>query len=159
MPRPASRFIRKLTKIQFSRLESLRDDGETSRIRHRAHAILLSYQRTTVVELAKIFQTSRQTISQWLGRWEADRFSGIADLPRPGAPTKLTEKEQQRALELLRETPQSIDRVLVEIKKKTGKQISSDTLKRIAKKSGWSWKRMRKSLSNKQDRKKFATQA
>jgi len=159
MPRPASRFIRKLTKSQVSRLESLRDDGETRRIRHRAHAILLSFQRTTVVELVKIFQTSRQTISQWLDRWESDRFSGIADMPRPGAPPKLSEKEQQRALELLRETPQSIDRVLVQIKKDTGKQISSDTLKRIAKKSGWSWKRMRKSLRNKQDRKKFATQA
>jgi len=34
-------------------------------------------------------------------------------MPRPGAPPKLSEKEQQRALELLRETPQIIDRLLV----------------------------------------------
>ena len=80
----------------------------------------------------------------------------MADKPRPGAPPKLNEKEQQRALERLKETPQSVDQALVRIKEETNKQIGSDTLKRIAKKSGWSWKRMRKSLRSKQDRKKFA---
>jgi transposase len=66
--------------------------------------------------LVKIFQTSRQTISQWLNRWESDRFDGISDMPRPGAPSKLTEEEQQRALELLRKNPQSVDQVLVQLK-------------------------------------------
>ena len=159
MPRPSSRFVTKLTKSQISRLESLRDDGETRRIRHRAHAILLSFQRTTIGELTKIFQTSRNTICSWLDRWNAECFSGIADNPRSGAPPKLTEQEQERALELLRESPQSVDVVLAQIQEETGKQISRDTLKRIAKKSGWSWKRMRKSLRGKRDQKKFAASA
>ena len=73
MPRPASRFINKLTKSQISGLESLRDDGATSRVRHRAHAILLSFQRTTIDELTRIFQTSRNTMCKWLDRWEGIR--------------------------------------------------------------------------------------
>ncbi len=148
MSRPASRFISKLTTFQIGRLESLRDDGETSRIRHRSHAILLSSEGTAIADLVKIFGTSRCTICKWLNRWEAEVLLGLADKPRPGAPPKLTEMEQQQALEWLRETPQSVDRVLVRITEEIGKTIGSDTLKRIAKTSGWSWKRMRKSFRN-----------
>ena len=154
MSRPSSRFVEGLTPTQISHLKSLQKEGETSRIRQRAHAILLSSQRTTIGDLTQIFQTSRNTICKWLDRWETEKLAGIADKPRPGAPPMLNEQEQARALELLRETPQSIDRVLLEIQKETGILISSDTLKRIAKKAGWSWKRMRKSLRSKQDQKK-----
>lgn len=157
MARPESRFIQKLTKVQVQRLEELRDDGENKRIRHRAHAILLSFQRTSVNELVKIFQTNRNTICGWLDRWEAEGFAGLADKHRSGAPPKLDEQEQVLALELLKQTPQSLTTALLELQKETGKEISRDTLKRLAKKSGLVWKRMRKSLRSKRDQKKFAT--
>ena len=157
MARPESHFIEKLTKAQVQRLEKLRDDGENKRIRHRAHAILLSFQRTSVNELVKIFQTNRNTICGWLDRWEAESFAGLADKQRSGAPPKLDEQEQVLALELLKQTPQSLTTALLELQKETGKEISKDTLKRLAKKSGLVWKRMRKSLRSKRDQKKFAT--
>ena len=157
MARPESRFIEKLTKAQVQRLEKLRDDGENKRIRHRAHAVLLSFQRTSVNELVKIFQTNRNTICGWLDRWEAEGFAGLADKQRSGAPPKLDEQEQVLALELLKQTPRSLTTVLLELQKETGKEISRDTLKRLAKKSGLVWKRMRKSLRSKRDQKKFAT--
>jgi transposase len=159
MSRPASRFVEKLSKQQIHELKKLKDHGGTPRIRHRAHAILLSHQRTSIVELAKTFQTNRLTISQWLDRWDADCLEGLADKPRPGSPPKLTEPEQAQALDLLRQTPHNPAAVLSQIKQETGKQISRSTLKRMAKKAGLVWKRMRKSLGTKQDQKKVAAQA
>lgn len=155
MARPDSRFIEKLTKAQVFRLEQYRDSGQSNRIRHRAHAILLSFQETPVNELVKIFQSNRNTICGWLDRWESEGFLGLADKPRPGAPTKLDEQEQVRAMELLAQTPQSSNTALLELQKETGKQISSDTLKRLAKKNRLIWKRMRKSLRSKRDQKNF----
>jgi transposase len=159
MPRPASRFIEKLTKRQIQKLENLKDHGDTSRIRHRAHAILLSHQGLSIVELVKIFGSTRLTISQWLDRWDASGFEDLADKPRPGSPTKLTESEHSQALDLLKQTPHNPSAVLSQIKEETGKQISRSTLKRMAKKAGFVWKRMRKSLGTKQDQKKVSTQA
>ena len=158
MSRPASRFIEKLSNRQIQKLQELKDHGPTSRIRHRAHAILLSHQRVSVVELAKIFQTNRTTISQWLDRWEADGFD-IGDKPRSGAPPKLTESELSQLLDLLNQSPHNPAAVLAKLKQTTGKQISRSTLKRIARKEGLIWKRMRRSLKTKQDQKKVATQA
>jgi len=157
MARPESRFISKLTKTQVQNLEDLRDDGANSRIRHRAHAILLSFQGTTVNALTGIFQTGRNVICRWLDRWDEEGMDGIADKPRPGAPGKLTDEEKVRAMELLEQHPRSSAKVLLEVKKETGKEISGATLKRLAKKNGLVWKRMRKSLRGKRDQKKFAT--
>lgn len=157
--RPESRFIKKLSKAQVLRLEKFRDNGENKRIRHRAHAILLSFQKTPVNELVKIFQSNRNTICGWLDRWESDGLQGLADKPRPGAPSKLDEQEQLRAMELLELTPQSSNTALLELQKETGKQISLDTLKRLAKRNRLIWKRMRKSLRSKRDQKKFDSPA
>ena len=155
MVRPVSRFIGKLTKRQIEHLECTRDYDDSKRARQRSHAILLSWQRTSVNELAKIFATNRNTICSWLDRWEAQKLDGLHDRSRSGAPPKLDEKEQARALELLELNPQNSNLVLHELEKETGKQISSTTLKRIAKKNDLIWKRMRKSLRSKRDQKKI----
>lgn len=157
MSRPESRFIEKLTKFQVERLEHSRDYDTSKRVRQRAHAVLLSFRGTSVNELVEIFSTSRNTICNWLDRWEAKKLSGLADQQRPGAPPKLTLKEQVLALNLVKKTPRSSNTVLVELEKQTGKKISSSTLKRLLKRSKLIWKRMRKSLRKKRDQKKFTT--
>ena len=156
MPRPDCLFIEKLTKPQVQQLEELRDNGAKRRIRHRAHAILLSFNGMPVNELAKVFQCNRNTVSGWLKRWEAEGIDGLDDKQRPGAPTILNDQEKIRAIELLELTPQSANSALLALEKETGKTISIDTLKRLAKKD-FVWKRMRKSLRSKRDQKKFAT--
>lgn len=157
MARPDCLFIQKLTKSQVQRLEELRDSGAKRRIRHRAHAILLSFGGMSVNELAKVFQCNRNTVSGWLNRWQTERIDGLDDKQRPGAPTKLDDQEKVRAIELLEQTPQSANSALLALEKETGKTISIDTLKRLAKKKDLVWKRMRKSLRSKRDQKKFAT--
>ena len=99
----------------------------------------------------------RSQYSDWLNRWESEGMEGLDDKPRPGAPTKLDEEEQVRAIELLEQSPQSVNTALLALQEETGKTISSDTLKRLAKNRDLVWKRMRKSLRSKRDQKKFAT--
>ena len=157
MSRPDSRFIQKLTNSQVQRLEEMRDHGGKKRIRQRAHAILLSFGKMTINEISKVFQCARNTAAGWLDRWETEGIDGLDDKQRPGAPTKLDEQEQVRAIELLEQTPQSLNAALLALQEETGKTISSDTLKRLAKKKDLIWKRMRKSLRSKRDQKNFAT--
>ena len=159
MPRPAYRFIESLTEEQVEQLQRIRDTGRTRRIRHRAHAILLSHGGKQIGEVAEIFQVSRNTASAWLDRWDTQGLEGLADKPRPGAPPKLDENEQKLALDLLTQSPQRLEWVLSQIQSRTGKEISASTLKRLARQSNLRWKRMRKSLRSKRDEKKFAITA
>ena len=159
MPRPAHRFIESLSAKQVQELQQIRDGGRTKRIRHRAHAILLSHSGKQISEIAEIFQVNRNTVSSWLDRWDADGIDGLADKPHPGAPPRLTESEQQLALELIDKSPQRLDLVLKQIQQRTGKKISMSTLKRVARRSNLRWKRMRKSLRSKRDQKNFASPA
>lgn len=132
MPRTAYRFIESLSEEQEQQLQRIRDTGKTKRVRHRAHAVLLSHSGKTIREIAEIFQVDRNTVSAWLDRWDKLGIDGLADQPHTGAPPKLTEAEQKLALEWLMETPQRIDLVLAKIEEETGKRISASTLKRLA---------------------------
>jgi transposase len=131
------------------------DHGETPRIRHRAHAILLSDSGKSVNEIAEIFETTRVTVCSWLARWEESGPEGLADGARSGAPPKLTKSEKKKVLKLIKKYPHSPKQVLNEIPRVIGKTISQTTLRRIAGAAGLRWKRMRKSLKSKRDEKEF----
>lgn len=132
MARKPSKFVNPVTSEDRETLEFLRDHGETPRIRRRAHAILLSASGRSVDEIAEIFDTSRVTVCVWFQRWEKIGPTGLGDKSRPGAPPNLTEEEQKRVLELLKEYPTRPKKVLELIKETFGKNISSRTLRRIA---------------------------
>ena len=155
MPRKPSRFVGPLTGEEKEILRYLVDHGETPRIRRRAHAVLLSDAGKTVNELMEVFETTRTTVCSWLESWEAEGPGGLADAPRSGAPPKLEDSERKVILELLKEHPHSPKQVLRRIPKVIGKTISESTLRRIARRSGLRWKRMRKSLKSRRDDDEF----
>ena len=110
--------------------------GETGRIRKRAHAILLSAAGQSINEVAKTFEVTRNTVRDWLARWERDSVCGLADAERSGKPPILTEEEQTLAVDLLKKEPRSTKTVLHQIYATTGKTISAITLRRIARRAG-----------------------
>lgn len=146
-----SRFVSNLSQADIEALTYLRDHGEKARIRHRAHAILLSHGGKSIDEIAEIFETTRVTVTAWLDRWEESGPAGLGDAPRSGAPPTLTPDEKCKVVELLKEHPHSPKQVLHKIPEVIGKTISASTLRRIARESGLRWKRMRKSAADKQD--------
>ena len=81
-----------------------------------------------------------------MGNRRCDRVTG----QKEGRPRILTGKEEERAIELIKEDPRNSKKAQSMLQKETGKKLSKWTFKRSLKRGGKSWKRMRKSLKNKQ---------
>ena len=145
------RYVKPLSESEKTELETMFRDGDSHRVRRRAHIILLSAERFTICELARVYQIDRDTVSSTLTRWEKEGIEGLFDGERSGRPPKLTKEEADEAIKCLKKDPRSIKKALAETKEKTGKEISEWTLKRLAKKAKLRWKRMRKSTKDKRD--------
>ena len=149
------RFIQRLTDEEYQSLQSLYADANSSRVRQRAHIVLLSYQRHSIDQIAAIVGVSRDTVCRALDRWDKHQFDQLADAPRCGSPPRLNVAEVELLLNLVKQSPHSPKQVLEQLHRATGKTISRTTFKEILRKAGLTWKRMRKSLKNKRDEDEF----
>lgn len=156
MGRFATRFVKPLSQDDKAWLEETWKHHASHATRCRAHTLLLSDKRRTVFELALILDVTQETIREWIDRWESRDRNGLEDDPREGGPPKLNEQEQEQAADLLKQNPQQPRVVLEQIKAKTGKTISRSTLRRLARKKGLRWKRLKRSLRKHRDNERFA---
>jgi transposase len=152
--RTPTKFVTALTAEQQTELQALMKTSP-EHIRCRAHAILLSARRYSIAQIADIYAVDRDTVSLWLRAWEEDGSAGLGDQPGRGRPPLLNDKQQAQALKIVAHDPRSPKRHLATIEKKTGKKISVDTLKKLLKKGGKTWKRMRQGLRGTRDEADF----
>lgn len=129
-----NKFITDLSDSDRTKLLECHQTSEKSRVRNRAHAILLSSESYPIDEIAAICRVHRTAVSRWLDRFSEFGAEALADLPKEGRPPILTEPEQERAIEIALTDPKFPHRQIEEIKRDTGKQISQYTLKRLLKK-------------------------
>ena len=151
----ATKFVTPLNNIQIQSLENLHKNHPSARVRMRAHSILLNSKSFNVNEIAAIYNVNRDSVSSWINSWEESGVEGLFEKPRSGAPSKLTESEIEIVKDIIINNSQSPKIILAKISKEIDKTISMSTLKRIIKKSGLRWKRLRKSLKSKRDQKEF----
>ncbi len=149
------KYITPLSQEEKKALNSLFKEHSSHLVRRRAHMLLLSAEKFSINEIARIYQVHRDTVSNTFARWEKYGIDGLDDAPRSGRPPSLSEKEEDEAIELLKKDPRSIKKALIATKEKTGKEISQWTMKRIARKRTMRWKRMRKSTKGKRDKVAF----
>jgi transposase len=72
----------------------------------RARIITASWDGASVSELAERLGCHPKTVSKWLHRFnQAHGLEGLADLPRPGLPRRLSEHERGRIIALARSQP------------------------------------------------------
>ena len=71
----------------------------------RARIITASWDGASVTELAQRLGCHPKTVYKWLHRFNAAGLDGLADLPRPGAPRRLTEHERGRIIQLADSPP------------------------------------------------------
>lgn len=135
-----NKFVENLTDSDYQKLIENYQKDDNFRVRNRSHAILLSFQKYSIDEIATICQVHRNTVSQWIDWWKRGGITSLADLPKTGRPPILSELEQIRAISIGLQNPKFPHRELAEIKHETGKQISSYTLKRLLKKKTLSGK-------------------
>ena len=84
------RYIQ-LTTQQSQRLTQLYKTSLDHRERQRPQAILLSQRNYTIPELADLFEVDRDTVSNWMDRWQdlltdPQQPIGLQDQARPGRP-------------------------------------------------------------------------
>jgi transposase len=80
---------------------------------------------------------------------------GLIERHRSGRPRKLAATQEQEAIEWVKENPRSIKKILGLIADKTGISICKETLRRMCKKAGLRWKRIKKTLKNKRDEESY----
>jgi transposase len=148
-------FINPLSGPEIVTLQAMHKFHPLTWSRMRAHAILLSDEGYSVQEIAQIYGVCRQTVSSWIKAWESQGLVGLVDQSRSGRPRKLSAQEESEVLESLRSEPRSIKQALAELEKRLGIQVSVSTIKRLCKRAGLVWKRVRKSLKNKRDAEAF----
>jgi len=127
-----NKFVKGLSDNDCEKLLENYQTATNFRVRNRSQAILLSFQKHPVDEIAKICRVHRTTIGIWIDQWNAHQR--LEDNKRSGRPPTLNFQEQAKAIEISLKNPRFPHRQLSEIKRATGKQISQATLKRMLKK-------------------------
>ncbi len=149
------RFVAPLSEPVKVTVNELLKNHPKHRTRMRGHMILLSADKFSIDEIARIYKVQRDTVSRCLQNWERKGIVGLFDSPKSGRPRALSAAEEKRAIELLKEDPRSSKQAQSRLEEETKRQISEWTFKRVAKKAGLRWKRMRRSLKNKRDQAEF----
>ncbi len=150
------RYVQPLTTEQRQLLDNTMKNDTSFRARNRAHSLLLSAQGMTIKAIATTYQVHRVTVSAWIMHWEHHGAPSLHDKPRSGRPRTLSPAEQDIALQYIRETPHALKGVGERLAAKTAKRLSMSSLKRLAKKAGLRWKRVRKSRKSLRDPDDFA---
>ena len=103
------------------KLRSLTDDERTTieRLAHsrtaparqveRAQIIWLAHQGLSVPAIAEQLRVHKQTVRDWLKRFNKDGLSGLDDLPRGGKPPTYTPEERAEVIALTLTNPQELD--------------------------------------------------
>lgn len=115
-------------------------------MRERARSVLLLAQGKTCEQVAELQDLTMKTVSNTRKRWLAAGFDGLADLPRSGAPAKLSPAEVERVVQWARDEPLSLTELNARHEQAGGTVVHYNTLKATLKAAGFVWKRTRHSL-------------
>ena len=106
------RFVRPVSPEHQQALELLQRTGRSHRVRHRAHAILLSAKGYTLDQIADVLAVDRDAVSRTLERWEHGGLAALQEGPRPGRPPKVDAALEAQVLAAAQESPASVRRTL-----------------------------------------------
>jgi len=116
------RFVQPLSDRDKEQLGTTVREGNSYRVRRRAHAILLSAEGFTIDEIARIYQTDRDTVASTFTRWEKVGLAGLFDDDKSGRPPRLSKAEAVEAIATLREDPRSIKKAQAVTQKKRARR-------------------------------------
>ena len=82
------KFVKLLSVADKVVLTDLLENSPSSKVRRRAHIILLSSRKFTIELLAQIYNIDRDTVSGSISKWLEFGVAGLHDGKRPGRPRK-----------------------------------------------------------------------
>src|SRR5499426_182187 len=149
------KYVTPLNDAEIETLHQMHAHHPSRRARMRAHSLLLSHQRYTIPQIARLYQVDQRRVSAWMERWQAQGLVGLYDRPRSGRPPILNAEEQQKVYAYLDDSPKDVTKVVEAIEQKTRKHVSTKTIKRLIKKSHI-WKRIKKSPAKAPEPQKYS---
>ena len=138
------RFITTLAPETQQLLKTIEQKSKYYQVRHRAKSILLSYQGYSIKQIMSVFNVSRNTIYNWFNNWEIDGLNGLYNLKGRGRKPILNSQQELEVKELIKSHPKTLKLVQQKVENQWGVKISKDTIKRLAKKKGMGWYRLKK---------------
>src|SRR5215468_3782304 len=129
------KYVPPLSDAEITTLQQMHAYHPSRRARMRAHSLLLSHQRYTIPQIARLYQVDQRRVSAWMERWQAQGFVGLYERPRSGRPPILNAEEPQKVSAYLDDSPKDVKKVVEAIEQKTRKHVSTKTIKRLIKKS------------------------
>ncbi len=150
-----NKFVSELSETQIAQLNDLLESDWNVRTKQRAQAILLSNRRYSIDAIGLIVEYHRNTVSRWIDQWQERGIDGLLENEGRGRKKALSQAEEERVLEWLKDDDRSTRGRLAKIQKELGKTISAATLRRLFKRHGKVWKRVRASLSGQRDEAAF----
>lgn len=145
------RFIRELNPETRKLLERISKESKSRQARERARCIILSFEGFSIEQLMAIFAVGRKTIYNWFTRWEDQGLLGLYDQKGRGRKPKFNQEQEEQIKEWAKTEPKNLKKVLEKVNKDWGIKTSKDTIKRILKKLGMRWKRLRRGIAKKPD--------
>jgi transposase len=144
-------FIREINPLSFKLLERIYRQSRHHQVRQRAHFLILASLAVKVEELMKIFQVSQKTIYNWINRWESEGIVGLYNKPGRGCKRIFNSEQESIIRDWAKQEPRQLKKVLQKIKEKWEIEVSTETIKRILRRSSWSWHRMRRDVGGEPD--------
>lgn len=149
------KYVNPLSDAEIETLPQMHAHHPSRRARMRAHSLLLRHQRYAIPHIARIYQVDERRVSAWMERWQTWGLVGLYDRPRSGRPTIFNAEEQQKVYEYLDASPKDVKKVVEAMEQKTGKRVSTKTIKRFIKKSHI-WKRIKKAPAHSPEPHKYS---
>ncbi len=103
------RTIKPLPELQKQTLLEMYRNHPKSRMRERAHMVLLSSQKRSIKEICSIVYRSENTVTTWLNAYESMGFLGLYDEDIPGRPPRLNQDQQEQIATWLDDSPRKED--------------------------------------------------
>lgn len=138
-----------LTAEQTAELEKFRHQA-SSKDSEKALMVLLSADGKSVNDISTVLKRNPHTVRDWLKRYQRKGLSGLSREYSPGRPDDKRNKVKERIEEILHHPPSrygyqdhvwTVPLIAYDIEKNSNISVSTDTVVRALKNSGYSYKR------------------
>jgi len=133
-----------LTAEQRRQLTQIDESGSDWRERRRARTVLLLGEGMSVARVAAEQSIHKETVACHRDAWLARSFEGLRDLPRSGAPRKLSETHRQLLCIWVQEGAVTAPQLRTRLSAEHGVQVSLWLVQSALKELGQVWKANRR---------------
>jgi transposase len=144
------KFTLNLSRENRLRLQHIMDRGTNWRERERAKTLILLDSALSMQEVADVIGVNVRTVGSTRLAWLEHGVDSLADLPRSGAPKKISQQQVENLLILADAEPMSARQLLAKHMEDGGAPVHLNTLTGALKAAGLVWKRTRHSLKKKE---------